>query len=72
MATDSGPAELDMAAEPGDAAALDERGDDAEQPAPAEAQASADTEPSEEPRIDPDAPPPDAADPDAVLPGKTS
>jgi len=75
VATDSAPAELEMAAEtpePGDAAALDERGDDAEQPAPAEAQASADTEPSEEPRIDPDAPPPDATDPDAVLPGKTS
>ncbi|WP_431512469.1 SMC-Scp complex subunit ScpB [Variovorax sp. DAIF25] len=63
----------DTAPEPGDAVALDERGNgDAEQPAPAEAQASADTEPSEEPRIDPDAPPPDATDPDAVLPGKTS
>ncbi len=72
VATDSVPVEPDMAPEPGNAAALDERGDDAEQPAPAEAQASADTEPSEEPRIDPDAPPPDATDPDAVLPGKTS
>ncbi|SFO45611.1 condensin subunit ScpB [Variovorax sp. PDC80] len=72
VATDSASVEPDMAPEPGDAAALDERGDDAEQPAPAEAQASADTEPSEEPRIDPDAPPPDATDPDAVLPGKTS
>jgi len=61
-----------MAPEPGDAVSLDERGEDAEPPAPTEAQAPADTEPTEEPRIDPDAPPPDATDPDAVLPGKTS